>query len=73
MNKINKIFQNKKKVFWDKSKIGGDKIRILDIKRLQKLGFKHKYSFDEALIETIEWYKLNSKIEMNKYNAFNEK
>lgn len=73
VNKINKIFLNKKKVFWDKSKVGGDKVRILDVKRLKNLGFKHRYSFDEALIETIKWYKLNSKIKINKYNAFNEK
>lgn len=73
VTKINKIFQNEKKVFWDKSKVGGDKVRILDVKRLKKIGFKHKYSFDEALLETIKWYKSNSKIKLSKYNAFNEK
>ena len=50
-----------KNIFWDKTKIGGDKRRILNINKLKKLGFKNNYSFDEALKETIDWYKINRK------------
>lgn len=73
VKKINNIYGNKKNIFWDKTKIGGDKRRILNINKLKKLGFKNNYSFDEALKETIDWYKINRKKKISKYNAFNEK
>ena len=73
VTKINNIYGNKKNIFWDKTKVGGDKKRILDNTSLIKLGYKPKFNFDQALKETIEWYKINIKKKIKKYNAFDEK
>ena len=73
VTKINNIYGNKKKINWDKSKIGGDKKRILNIDKLVKIGFNNFCSLDDALKETVDWYKLNLNKKIKKYNAFNEK
>lgn len=62
------------KIVWDKSKPKGDAKRLMDIKRAKKLlGFKPKYSLEQGIKETIDWY-LKNKDNLNKrYNAFYEK
>ena len=47
------------KIVWDTTKPSGDKKRVLDTKRIQKLGFKTSVSFEEAIKETIAWYLKN--------------
>ena len=51
----------KPKIFWDKSKPSGDKIRVMNINRAKSLGYKPKISLEIGLKETIEWY-INEKL-----------
>ncbi len=51
----------KPKIFWDKSKPSGDKIRVMNIDRAKSLGYKPKISLEIGLKETIEWY-INEKL-----------
>ena len=38
---------------------GHDRRYALDCSKLKKLGFRHKYSFGDALARTIEWYGMH--------------
>lgn len=40
-------------------RLGHDRRYALDSTKLQKLGWKPQYSFDEALLKTVQWYKEN--------------
>lgn len=61
------------KIVWDKSKPKGDAKRLMDIKRAKKLlGFKPKYSLEEGIKETIEWYIKNKDQLDKRYNVFYE-
>jgi len=63
----------KVKIVWDKSKPKGDAKRLMDIKRAKKLlGFKPKYSLEDGIAETIEWYIKNRDNLGKRYNAFYE-
>jgi GDP-L-fucose synthase len=44
-------------LLWDRSKPDGQKLRAYDLSKLSALGFQPKFSLEEALIETYEWYK----------------
>ncbi|MCR9204603.1 MAG: NAD-dependent epimerase/dehydratase family protein [Halobacteriovoraceae bacterium] len=59
-------------VFWDKEKPNGDKKRILDMSRIQSLGFRNEVSLKDGLTKTLEWYKDNKEITggKNRYDAF---
>ncbi|WP_232356485.1 GDP-L-fucose synthase family protein [Burkholderia multivorans] len=46
-------------VDWDATKPDGQKLRAYDISRLTALGFKPRFSFDEALAITYDWYCKN--------------
>ncbi|UQO78172.1 NAD-dependent epimerase/dehydratase family protein [Burkholderia multivorans] len=46
-------------VEWDATKPDGQKLRAYDISRLTALGFKPRFSFDEALAITYDWYCKN--------------
>jgi GDP-L-fucose synthase len=72
VNIINKLINNKRNICWKKTANSGDKIRLMDVKKLQSLGFKFNYSLEEGLKETIAWYKKNIK-NNKRYNAFEEK
>ena len=58
-------------IIWDKSKPSGDKIRLMDIKRAKKIGFKTEIDIFKGINNTINWY-INSK-KHKRYNAFTEK
>jgi dTDP-glucose 4,6-dehydratase len=59
-----------------KDRPGHDRRYALDAKELKKLGFKPKYSFDEALKLTVDWYKKNldwwKKIRTGEYLSYYE-
>ena len=59
------------KIIWDKSKPSGDKIRLMNINKAKKIGFKAKVDIVTGINNTINWY-INSK-KYNRYNAFTEK
>lgn len=45
---------------WDRTKPDGQKMRSYDTSKLQALGFQPRYSLEEALRETYEWYSAHS-------------
>lgn len=61
------------KIVWDKTKPKGDKKRLMDMKKADKLlGFKPIYTLEQGIKETIEWY-INNKADSGKrYNVFYE-
>ena len=61
------------KIVWDKSKPKGDAKRLMNTRRAKKLlGFKPKYSLEEGIKETIEWYMKNRDDFGKRYNVFYE-
>ena len=66
--------KTKSKVIFDKSKPSGDKIRLLDTSKANKLGIKPIVVLSEGINEMIKWYieNKNKKIINQKYNAFQE-
>lgn len=61
------------KIIWDKTKLKGDKKRLMDMSRAKKLlGFKPIIPLEEGIKETMLWY-LNNRDSLGKrYNAFYE-
>jgi GDP-L-fucose synthase len=60
VNTVLKVAGKNPKVEWDNTKPTTIPFRSCSTERIQKeLGFKPKYTFEEGLIETIEWYKNN--------------
>jgi GDP-L-fucose synthase len=57
-NTIGKYFD--KEVEYDKSKPNGDMRRQMDTRRAESVGFKPKYTLEDGIKETIDWY-LNEK------------
>jgi GDP-L-fucose synthase len=43
-------------ILWDTSKSDGTPRKVLDIQRIQKLGWAHKISLREGIQSTIDWY-----------------
>lgn len=60
------------KIIWQKNKPNGDKIRLMDITKAQKIGFNPQISLSKGLQMTIDWYNRNSN-NFRKYNSFKEK
>ena len=58
-SKISKILDFKKKVIWKNTPFKAAKRRSLDLSILRKMGIKEKYSLEDGLKETIEWFKKN--------------
>jgi GDP-L-fucose synthase len=46
-------------ITWDSSKPDGTPRKLLDVSKLHKLGWKHKYSLSEGLQHTIDWFIKN--------------
>ena len=61
------------KIEWDLSKKSGDKIRIMDISRAQKIGFNPQVTLLEGIRETMEWYVQHKKSLAKRYNVFHQK
>ena len=59
------------KVSWDKSKPSGDKIRLMNVTKAIKMGFKANIDIVTGIKNTIDWY-VNSN-QHKRYNAFTEK
>lgn len=61
------------KLVFDTSKPSGDPKRVMNTERAASFGFKPEVSMDDAIRETVEWYRTNRAITGNRYNIFNEK
>jgi GDP-L-fucose synthase len=59
------------KILWDKFKPSGDKIRLMNVNKANKMGFRANVDIVKGIKSTIDWY-VNSK-QYKKYNAFTEK
>jgi GDP-L-fucose synthase len=64
---------NPPKIAWDLSKKSGDKIRVMNVTRAQKIGFKPTISLATGIKETVDWYIANKKTKTKKYNVFHQK
>ncbi len=55
--KIRKIAGYTGKIVWDKAKPNGTPRKLLSVKKLHRLGWKHKINLDAGLKRTYAWYK----------------
>ena len=46
-------------IVWDKSKPDGMPVKVLDVERINRLGWNPSISFEDGLEKTINWYKEN--------------
>ncbi len=60
--KISNLLNYKGKIIWDKSKPDGTPKKLLDIQKIQSLGWDPKISLSEGIKDTIESYKFENKI-----------
>ena len=65
---------NKKylKINWQLNKPIGDKIRLMNVAKLEKKGFKNITSLDEGIKKTVQWFFKNKNFK-GRYNSFTEK
>jgi GDP-L-fucose synthase len=57
-------------IAWDLSKPSGDKIRVMDISKAKRIGYKPRVSFEDGISQVMKWY-IENKSEINKrYNVF---
>ena len=54
---IKKITGFKGKIVWDKAKPDGTPKKLLDVTKIQKLGWHHKIELEDGIRQTYEWYK----------------
>jgi len=66
---------NKINIEWDISKPSGDKIRLMDVSKLKKIGFKPDINILEGIKMTMDWYinYLKKGKKNSRYNSFLEK
>jgi GDP-L-fucose synthase len=57
---ISELTGFKGEVLWDSSKADGTPRKVLDVARIQKLGWAPKISLRDGIQSTIDWYKKNS-------------
>ena len=58
-NEIKKIVGFDGEIMWDKNKPDGTPRKLLDVNKLEMLGWKSKISLKDGLINTYNWYKKN--------------
>lgn len=59
VEKIAKIVGQGVTVNWDRTKPDGQKLRSYEVSKLKALGFIPRFTLDEALVETYQWYTDN--------------
>ena len=59
--KISNIFNYKGKIIFDDKYQDGTLRKLLDISKINKIGWKKKYSLDQGLKKTINWFLKNQK------------
>ena len=59
--KIKKVVGYKGDIVWDTTKPDGTPRKLLNVKKLHALGWKHRISLDDGLKKTYAWYKENQK------------
>ena len=64
--------KNNLKINWQIDKPSGDKIRLMNVEKLKKIGFKNTTSLDEGIKKTVQWFFENKNFK-GRYNSFTEK
>jgi len=59
---ISELTGFKGEILWDTSRSEGTPRKVLDVQRIQKLGWTPKISLRDGIQSTIDWYKENSEI-----------
>jgi GDP-L-fucose synthase len=59
--KIKKIVGFKGKIVWDNTKPDGTPRKLLDVSRINNLGWSHSTELDDGLYKIYEWFKDNQK------------
>jgi GDP-L-fucose synthase len=59
---ISELTGFKGEILWDTSRSEGTPRKVLDVQRIQKLGWTPKISIRDGIQSTIDWYKENSEI-----------
>lgn len=68
-NLMKQIIDYSGEIIFDSSKPDGTPRKLLDITKITKLGWKHKYSLKKGISITYNWFKDNfSKLKTRKYN-----
>ena len=49
-------------ISWDTSKPGGTPQKLLDVTRIRRLGWEPRFSLEEGLRRTYEWFLASSSI-----------
>lgn len=57
VNTIQKVSGLTPKIVWDNSKPTTIPFRMVSTEKINNLGFKPSYSFEEGIRETINWFK----------------
>ena len=57
--KIAELTDFKGQVNWDSTKPDGMPVKVLDIEKITKMGWKPRVDLDEGIIKTIRWYREN--------------
>lgn len=70
---IVKQLPQKPEVVWDTSKPTGDKRRVMDITRLQSLGFVPSHSLEQGIAKSLDWYLKNRDLSSKRHNPFTSK
>ena len=58
-DKISKAAKYSGEIVWDSSKPDGTPRKVLDVSRMNKLGWTPKISLDEGIKQTVQWYQEN--------------
>ena len=64
------IYPEKPELKWDSTKPSGDRVRILNTERAQKLGIRPQTSLREGLQKTLDWYLAHRSSFEKRYNVF---
>lgn len=74
VEEIIKCLSDDREIIWDKNKPNGDALRLMNMKRSQKLlNFNCETNLGDGIKKTIEWYLNNREDILNRYNVFTEK
>lgn len=61
-------------LIFDATKPSGDPKRVMNVDRAKSYGFEAQYALDDAIRETVEWYRANrANPTEGRYNIFSEK
>ena len=69
---VKNLPEKKLEINWDTSKPSGDKIRLMNIDKIKKIGFVPKVDISQGIKKTIEWFKKNKDNYEKRYNSFLE-